>query len=148
MPKFTDPKSKKCREVIRLKYEGESYAVISKLVNVSISTLKKWFMSGGLLKAEYEQYRDQTNKLVKEVADEILKQEVETAAKILVGLMGSKNDQIKFKAAVTIIEHVLGKPAKEELKYPQSSFNYESILRKARERQNQEKNELKTTVGN
>lgn len=105
-----ETQGKKCQEAIRLKYEGEGYAVIAKKIGVPLDTIKGWFEYGGLLYDQYAEYRDQKNEELREEALAVLRGAVGTASKMLVALMGSSRDDIKFKAASAIVERIHGKP--------------------------------------
>ncbi len=110
MAKITDPKGAKCQEAIRLKYEGETYPSIAKQIKEPLINIKKWFATGGLLKAGYEKYRDEQNEIRKNEAEEILKKNLHTAASMLVALMASADDGVKLKAAKEVLDRLLGKP--------------------------------------
>lgn len=129
-----DPKGKKCQEAIRLKYENEDYSGIAKKIGVPKTTIDGWFAESGLLKEEYEEYRSDQNQKRRELADAILKKNIKMAADILVGLMGSDKDEIKFKAAIAILEREFGK-AVQPL---EGNLIYEQIIRKI-EREKEEK---------
>ncbi len=109
MKKRADIKNQKYQKAIRLKYESFSYPEIAKLLKVSEITVKRWFRPDGLLKDEYDAYERETNTLTDSVVDTILKTKVEVAAKMLVALMGSKKDTMKFRAAKTILDYCFGK---------------------------------------
>ena len=109
MQKRADIKNQKYQKAIRLKYESFSYPEIAKLLKVSEVTVKRWFRPDGLLKDEYDTYERETNVLTDSVVDTILKTKVEVAAKMLVALMGSKKDTMKFRAAKTILDYCFGK---------------------------------------
>lgn len=136
MSKRTDTKNAKYQEAIRLKYNGESYPVVAKKLKVSVFTVERWFATGGLLKEEYETYRDEQNEIRKQQAEWILQKNVETAATMLVALMGSADDGVKFRASKEILDRELGSP-KETIEHKGlfgSGLNYEQILRKARDK--------------
>ena len=109
MKKRADIKNQKYQNAIHLKYEGFSYPEIAKLLKVSEITVKRWFRPDGLLKDEYDAYEKETNAMTDSVVDTILKTKVEVAAKMLVALMGSKKDAMKFRAAKTILDYCFGK---------------------------------------
>lgn len=109
MKKRIDIKNQKYQKAIHLKYEGFSYPEIAKLLKVSEITVKRWFRPDGLLKDEYDAYEKETNAMTDSVVDTILKTKVEVAAKMLVALMGSKKDAMKFRAAKTILDYCFGK---------------------------------------
>lgn len=109
MKKRADIKNQKYQKAIHLKYEGFSYPEIAQLLKVSQITVKRWFRPGGLLKDEYDVYEKETNAMTDSVVDTILKTKVEVAAKMLVALMGSKKDAMKFRAAKTILDYCFGK---------------------------------------
>lgn len=140
MAKTTDHKNKKCQEAIQLKYEGETYPLISKKLKVPLNTIKDWFREDGLLKEEYEAYRDEENQKRRELANETLKKNINTAADILVGLMGSDKDEIKFKAAMAIHEREFGK-AVQPL---EGNLIYEQIIRKIEQEKEEEERSRKS----
>ena len=109
MKKRIDIKNQKYQKAIHLKYEGFSYPEIAKLLKVSEITVKRWFRPGGLLKDEYDAYEKETNAMADSAVDAILSTKVELAAKMLVALMGSKKDTMKFRAAKTILDYCFGK---------------------------------------
>lgn len=136
MTKKTDIKARKYQEAIRLKYEGEPYPVIAKRLKVSVYTVEGWFAFGGLLKEEYEKFRDEQNEFRTQQAQWILQKNVEVAAAMLVALMGSTDDGVKFRASKEILDRELGSP-KETIEHKGlfgSGLNYEQILRKARDK--------------
>ena len=136
MSKIFDKNSLKCKEAIRLKYGGETYSVIAKKLNISIGTLNSWFCFGGLLKEEYEKYRDEQNEFLGDLSDEILARNVHTASNMLIALMGSPENSVKFRAVKEILDRVRGKP-KETIEHQGlfgSGLNYEQILRKSRDK--------------
>jgi transposase len=136
MSKRTDTKNVKHQEAVRLKYNGESYPVIAKKLKVSVYTVEGWFAFGGLLKEEYDKFRDEQNEIRKDQALWILQKNVETAATMLVALMGSADDGVKFRASKEILDRELGSP-KETVEHKGlfgSGLNYEQILRKARDK--------------
>src|SRR3989338_3372992 len=109
MKKRIDIKNQKYQKAIHLKYEGFSYPEIAKLLKVSEITVKRWFRPDGLLKDEYDAYEKETNAMTDSVVDTILKTKVEVAAKMLVALMRSKKNAMKFRAAKTILDYCFGK---------------------------------------
>lgn len=136
MAKNVDIQSEKYQEAIRLKYAGESYLSISKKIKTPLGTVQKWFMLGGLLKEEYENYRDEQNEFKKTEAQEILRKNLSVAASMMIALMGSPDDNVKFRAAKEVLDRELGSP-KETVEHRGlfgSDQSYEQILRKARER--------------
>ena len=136
MTKRSDTKNQKYQEAIRLKYNGESYPVIAKKLKVSVYTVEGWFAFGGLLKEEYDKFRDEQNEIRKDQALWILQKNVETAATMLVALMGSPDDGVKFRASKEILDRELGSP-KETVEHKGlfgSGLNYEQILRKSRDK--------------
>ena len=110
MSKRTDTKNVKHQEAVRLKYNGESYPVIAKKLKVSVYTVEGWFAFGGLLKEEYDKFRDEQNEIRKDQALWVLQKNVETAATMLVALMGSADDGVKFRASKEILDRELGSP--------------------------------------
>jgi hypothetical protein len=136
MSKKVDIKTGKYQEAIRLRYSGESYPVIARKIQTPVSTVEKWFTFGGLLKDEYEKYRDEQNEKRKLQAQWIMQKSIETAASMLVALMGSPDDGVKFRACKEILDRELGSP-KETIEHKGlygTGLSYEQILKKARER--------------
>lgn len=136
MPKY-DPQSKKCQDAIRLKYEGESYAVIMRDLKVPMNTLKKWFAEGGLLFEDYREYRDTQNQFREEEALEVLRREIKTASRMLIGLMASTSDAVKLRAVLAILERLLGKPTqpiRHEGNLNLTEMPYEQQLREIRKK--------------
>jgi hypothetical protein len=131
-----DPKSKRAYDAIRLKYEGESYDSISKSIKTPVETIRNWFRPNGQLKAEYEKYCDEQNEFKKREAQDIIKKNIATAASMLVALMASADDNVKFRAAKELLDRELGSP-KETVEHRGlfgTDLSYEQILRKAREK--------------
>ena len=135
MKKRADIKNQKYQKAIRLKYESFSYPEIAQLLKVSEITVKRWFRPGGLLKDEYDVYEKEMNTMTDSVVDAILKTKVEVAAKMLIALMGSKKDAIKFRAAKTILDYCFGKTGVNQEYEVEKSGEYlelEKILEKIR----------------
>lgn len=131
-----DVKSAKCQEAIRLKYAGESYEVISKKIKTPVDTIKGWFRSEGPLREEYDAYQDDQNELRLTESNQILKRNIHTAANMLVALMGSPDDNVKFRATKEMLDRVQGSP-KQTIEHEGlfgTDLSYEQILRKAREK--------------
>ena len=136
MAKNVDIQNAKYQEAVRLKYAGESYIVIAKKLKTPLSTEQKWFMFGGLLKEEYDKFRDEQNELKKADAQEILRKNLAVAASMMIALMGSSDDNVKFRAAKEVLDRELGSP-KETVEHRGlfgTDISYEQILRKAREK--------------
>lgn len=131
-----DTKSKRCNDAIRLKYEGESYDAISKAIKTPVETIRGWFKPSGPLATAYEEYSDEQNDFKKREAQETMRKNITTAASMLVALMGSPDDNVKFRAAKELLDRELGSP-KETVEHRGlfgSGLSYEQILRKAREK--------------
>ena len=131
-----DTKSKRSNDAIRLKYEGESYDAISKAIKTPVETIRSWFKPAGPLKVEYEKYCDEQNDFKKREAQDIIKKNIATAASMLVALMGSADDSVKFRAAKELLDRELGSP-KETVEHRGlfgTDLSYEQILRKSREK--------------
>ena len=136
MAKNVDIQNQKYQEAISLKYSGESYIVIAKKLKTPLSTVQKWFMFGGLLKEEYDKFRDEQNEVKKADAQEILRKNLAVAASMMIALMGSSDDNVKFRAAKEVLDRELGSP-KETVEHRGlfgTDLSYEQILRKAREK--------------
>lgn len=136
MSKKFDKNSYKCQEAIRLKYMGETYPVIAQKLKVSIAALNSWFCFGGLLRDEYEQYRDGQNEVLNDLCDESLARNIHTAGSMLVALMGSADDNVKFRAVKEMLDRVRGTPKanNDQQGLLGSDLSYEEILKKARAR--------------
>ncbi len=131
-----DPKSKRANDAIRLKYEGESYDSIAKTLKTPVETVRSWFKPSGLLREQYEGYSDEQNGFKKKEAQETIKKNITTAASMLVALMGSADDNVKFRAAKELLDRELGSP-KETVEHRGlfgTDLSYEQILRKSREK--------------
>ncbi len=131
-----DTKSKRSHDAIRLKYEGESYDAIAKAIKTPVETVRGWFKSSGALKAEYDKYSDEQNEFKKREAQEIIRKNITTAASMLVALMASADDNVKFRAAKELLDRELGSP-KETVEHRGlfgTDLSYEQILRKSREK--------------
>ena len=96
--------NKKYKKAIELKYDGESYETIAKFLKVAVATVKDWFWNGGILYEHYQEYSDLLNETKTEVAKETISKNLDIAAQMIVGLMGSDKDEIKFKAAKEILD--------------------------------------------
>ena len=129
--------NKKYKKAVEMKYDGESYETIAKSLKVAVATVKDWFWNGGILYDHYQEYSDLLNETKTEVAKETISKNLDIAAQMIVGLMGSDKDEIKFKAAKEILDRELGKP-KETVQHEGNvglDFSYEHILKKARQKQ-------------
>lgn len=131
-----DPKSKRANDAIRLKYEGESNDAISKAIKTPVETIRSWFKQSGVLREQYEEYSSEQNTFKKKEAQETISKNITTAASMLVALMGSADDNVKFRAAKELLDRELGSP-KETVEHRGlfgTDLSYEQILRKAREK--------------
>ena len=131
-----DPKSKRAHDAIRLKYDGESYDAIAKAIKTPVETVRSWFKPTGTLRTEYDTYSDEQNDFKKREAQETMRKNITTAASMLVALMGSADDSVKFRAAKELLDRELGSP-KETVEHRGlfgTDLSYEQILRKAREK--------------
>jgi transposase len=129
--------NKKYKKAIEMKYDGESYETVAKNLKVALQTVKDWFYKGGILTPHYKEYSELMNETKTEVAKETIIKNLDIAAQMIVGLMGSDKDEIKFKAAKEILDRELGKP-KETVEHEGNiglDFSYEHILKKARQKQ-------------
>ena len=122
---------------MRLKYESESYAVITKKLKVSAYTVEGWFKFGGLLKEEYDKYSNEKTALLGVLSDETLAKNSNIASSMLVALMGSSDDNVKFRAVKEILDRTRGAPKvnNDQQGLFGTDLSYEQILRKAREKQ-------------
>lgn len=108
MAKTVDIKNEKYQNAIRLKYGDFTYLEIARMLKVSHVSVKRWFRTDGLLKDEYDRYEKERNQARDKELDTILARHAETAAKMLVSLMGARSDAMKFRAAKTILDYVRG----------------------------------------
>lgn len=108
MAKTVDIKNEKYQNAIRLKYGDFTYLEIAQLLKVSHVSVKRWFRADGLLKDEYDRYEKERNNVRDRETDTVLARHSETAARMLVSLMGARSDAMKFRAAKTILDFVLG----------------------------------------
>ena len=136
MSKKIDLQSFRYREALRLKYESESYAVIAKKLKVSLYTVEGWFGFGGLLKEEYDKYSDERTEMLGILSDETLAKNTHIASTMLVALMGSSDDNVKFRAVKEILDRTRGTPKanNDQQGLFGTDLSYEQILRKAREK--------------
>ena len=133
MSKKDDIKDGKYQEAIRLKFSGESYLTIAKKIKTPVSTVEKWFAIGGLLKEEYIKYRDEQNENLSALSDEILARNVHVAANMLIALMGSPENAVKFRAVKEILDRVRGAPkSNNEQGLFGTDISYEDILEQSR----------------
>ena len=129
--------NKKHQKAIEMKYDGESYQTIAKSLKIALQTIRGWFCKDGLLYQEYKEYAGLMKQTKREVSKETIIKNLDIAAQMIVGLMGSDKDEIKFKAAKEILDRELGKP-KETVEHEGNiglDFSYEHILKKARQKQ-------------
>ena len=139
MAKTVDIKNEKYQNAIRLKYGDFTYLEIARLLKVSHVTVKRWFRSDGLLKDEYERYEKERNAVRDKETDTMLARHAETAARMLVSLMGARSDAMKFRAAKTILDFVRG-PAGgrdddyDDEEYRRSSRQISEMLEKIKKR--------------
>ena len=108
MAKTVDIKNEKYQNAIRLKYGDFTYLEIAQLLKVSHVSVKRWFRADGLLKDEYDRYEKERNNVRDRETDTVLARHADTAARMLVSLMGARSDAMKFRAAKTILDFVLG----------------------------------------
>jgi len=101
--------TKKHKTAIELKYEGKKYADIANVVAVHEKTVAKWFMTGGLLHDENQEYERETNEELRKAALQIAKKNVRNAMATIVNLMTDTDSKIKLSAAKEIIEREFGK---------------------------------------
>jgi len=90
-----DINSLKCREAIRMKYEGEKYKDISHKLGVAVATLKSWFMQDGPLFDAYQEYSQEMSDFIQSDAARKISQNVDVAAEMIVALIGSEKDEVR-----------------------------------------------------
>ncbi|MBI1999481.1 MAG: hypothetical protein HYS74_02425 [Parcubacteria group bacterium] len=137
-------------KAIELKYEGEGYQTIAKTIRVPLDTIKGWFESGGILAESYENYTTNMNELREKAAAGVLMRNVATASNMMVALMGSEKDEIKFRAAKEILDRVIGEPQPPVEQSNKPDGSYERHLKEAREyikEKNEELTALFTRLG-
>lgn len=134
MTKVSDKNINSHREAIRLRFQGDTYPVIAKKIKVSESTVEHWFANGGILKEAYDEYSKEKTDELGLLCDENLAKNVHIASNMLVALMGSTVDGVKFRAVKEILDRVRGTPKANT--DPQglagTNLSYEEILRKSR----------------
>lgn len=142
MAKSVDIKNEKYQNAIRLKYADFTYLEIARMIKVSHISVKRWFRSDGLLKEEYGRYEKERNLVSDRETDTVLARHCETAAKILVSLMGAKSDAMKFRAAKAILDFVMGPPTENGMggrntddDYQQDYDRINEILESAKKKQ-------------
>jgi hypothetical protein len=108
MAKTVDIKNEKYQNAIRLKYGDFTYLEIARMLKVSHVSVKRWFRADGLLKEEYDRYEKERNGVRDRETDTVLARHADTAARMLVSLMGARSDAMKFRAAKAILDYVLG----------------------------------------
>ena len=144
MAKNVDIKNEKYQNAIRLKYGDFIYLEIARILKVSHVNVKRWFRTDGLLKDEYDRYEKERNKIRDDEIDDAFKKHAETAAKMLVALMGAKSDAMKFRAAKTILDFIYGPAGSKK-----DNYNDEEYQRSGRQiSEILEKYKGKTAVGN
>ena len=139
MPKLKQLKAPH-REAIRLRYEGKTTDEIvehltAKRLKANSNTIKDWFRAGGLLEVAYENYCREQENIETEVknalhkhADFVLGRCVKIAAEMVVALMGSQKDEVKLKAAIEVLDRVLGKPSNLPANEESEPNNYEEFV--------------------
>lgn len=139
MPKLKQLKANH-REAIRLRYEGKTTDEIvehltTKRLKANSNTIKDWFRAGGLLEIEYENYCQEQENIEQEVKSALYKHAglvlgrcVKIAAEMVAALMGSQKDEVKLKAAIEILDRVLGKPSQTFTREEPEQNNYEEFL--------------------
>ena len=142
MAKSVDIKNEKYQNAIRLKYADFTYLEIARMIKVSHISVKRWFRSDGLLKDEYDRYEKERNNTRDRETDNVLARHSVTAANILVSLMGSKSDAMKFRAVKAILDYIMGPPSENGMggrntddDYQQDYDRINEILESARKRQ-------------
>lgn len=113
---------------IELKYNGERYENIAKAVGVALPTIKDWFSTGGKLRRYYLGYEAEQSELSKKKAQRVVTRNVHNAAKTLVNLLGSENENIKFRAAEAILERELDKPMKASDTYQEVKNTQKNVF--------------------
>ena len=144
MAKTVDIKNEKYQNAIRLKYGDFTYLEIAQLLKVSHVSVKRWFRADGLLKDEYDRYEKERNNVRDRETDTVLARHADTAARMLVSLMGARSDAMKFRAAKTILDFVLGPATTRDTDdyVREDTDRITEILESVRKRQH------KQTVGN
>lgn len=142
MAKNVDIKNEKYQNAIRLKYSDFTYLEIAQMLKVSHVSVKRWFRSDGLLKEEYDRYEKERNHVRDKETDTVLARHSVTAANILVSLMASKSDAMKFRAVKAILDYVMGPPTENGMRGDHTDDDYEQdydrindILESAKKRQ-------------
>lgn len=111
--KTLQPNEKELK-VFELKYAGKTYPEIEKEEGIPIQTLKEWFRADGRLKEPYDSYVSEQNKMRREEAKKIIRQNINNAAKVLANSLLSENEKIRLQAAIELLNRELGRQPKQE----------------------------------
>lgn len=110
----TDQPNEKEFRAFELKYAGKTYPEIEEVEGIPLQTLKEWFRTGGKLKEPYDFYVSEQNKMRREEAKKIIRQNINNAANVLANSLLSKDEKIRLKAAIELLNRELGQLPKQE----------------------------------
>ena len=100
-------------KVFELKYAGKRYEDIGNEVGMPVRTLKEWFRKGGTHDELYSTYVAEQNDMRREEARRIIRQNINKAASVLADSLVSRDEKIKLKASIELLNRELGQPRQE-----------------------------------
>lgn len=97
-------------KAIQLKYEGYTYAEISKMLGgkISVNTLEHLFMRDGVLYIPYQEYRAKMEKWSEDKAREDLKREASYGGQILKEILAQAMAVGNLELALATVKTILG----------------------------------------
>jgi len=102
---------------MELKYQGLSYPVISKKINVSVNTIKSWFREGGELFEKYYDFADKKTTELEKDSRILLRREIWNAVAVINQALREKIAvKVKCPTCQKIIETEVNIPTSNRLK--------------------------------
>ena len=98
---------------LELKYKGMKYEEIAKEIGTSVGNIKYWFGKEGKLLEPYQDFTREQNDMRREEARHIIRQNINKAASVLSESLLSKDEKIKLKASIEMLNRELGQPRQE-----------------------------------
>lgn len=98
-------------KAFELRYQGKPFSYISSAIKVNASTIGTYFSREW--KTDYEKYAEEQNQLVIKWSHQTLRRSLEPAVNSLVSLLDSKDERIKLRASIELLDRCL--PADPEL---------------------------------
>jgi len=98
------------KNAIQLKYQGYKYERIAKLLNIEYDTIVSWFRTDGKLFEDYNNYEHDHNKMIDDMANNLLKKNLNNACEVLINEMNDMKNapQIRIKAACEVLNRIWG----------------------------------------